>query len=300
MANTSVREEWWKNISFEAVFSGAFAGLFVTLIAGLALVLFVYIEDTLGWGNIFVENGPLSGRIPLIATSLPFIVLFLLWIGLSNVIGGYVAASIAPQNKILNATLASFPFVLLWLTSLVILGSTQFSYAANTFTLFLSFTSLLSNILLSLTGGYIRLRQVDNSATERKSVSVESFRLSPEKRGLLHGRMNRKNFMLSFAATSSAFVILMLVFINVSILIGIDLSILTIGAIGLFSVFQISISVRRFHDMNLSGWFSVGLLIPYVWWIFLILLLLVPGSKDKNKYGSPSDSFTLRSVFTGK
>src|SRR3989344_8903692 len=193
MADTSASEEWWKNISFEAVFSGAFAGFFVTLVFGFILVLLMAFEDILAGRAISFE---IEARIPIIATSTPFIAVFFLWIGIFNVVGGYLAARIACKHEIVNATLASFPFVLLLLTV------PQLTNINNAYSFSLTAISLFSNILLSLTGGYIRLRQIEKPSIERQVDSDEPTRLSAEKRGLFHGRISRKNYALSFAATS--------------------------------------------------------------------------------------------------
>lgn len=44
-------------------------------------------------------------------------------------------------------------------------------------------------------------------------------------------------------------------------------------------------SVRRLHDINLTGWYSILTLIPILGFIFSTILLFVPGNKESNKYG---------------
>jgi len=46
---------------------------------------------------------------------------------------------------------------------------------------------------------------------------------------------------------------------------------------------SIAIGVRRLHDMNLSGWFMLLALIPYVGGIALLILMSMP-SKEYSKY----------------
>ena len=62
-----------------------------------------------------------------------------------------------------------------------------------------------------------------------------------------------------------------------------------------------AVEVRRFHDMNLSGWWAllleicIGILMYFlkedyfviflISVVYLLLLSLIPGSKGKNKYG---------------
>lgn len=44
-------------------------------------------------------------------------------------------------------------------------------------------------------------------------------------------------------------------------------------------------AVRRFHDLDLSGWFSLLSLIPLVNIIVALYLLFAPGSKGGNRFG---------------
>ena len=46
----------------------------------------------------------------------------------------------------------------------------------------------------------------------------------------------------------------------------------------------LSATVRRLHDTNKSGWFVILFLIPLIVLIVLVFLIL-PGDKGKNKYG---------------
>ena len=45
------------------------------------------------------------------------------------------------------------------------------------------------------------------------------------------------------------------------------------------------LTIRRCHDMNLSGWFSLIGYIPYVNLVFLFALLVIKGTDGPNKYG---------------
>ncbi|HEU0047385.1 MAG TPA: DUF805 domain-containing protein [Nitrososphaera sp.] len=48
--------------------------------------------------------------------------------------------------------------------------------------------------------------------------------------------------------------------------------------------------VRRCHDMGWSGWFGLLGLIPFVGWIFGLVLTLKQGEVAVNKYGAPPSS----------
>lgn len=60
----------------------------------------------------------------------------------------------------------------------------------------------------------------------------------------------------------------------------------------LTSVAAFAVTVRRFHDLNLSGWFYAGSLVlmfipllNLVVWLGLVALMCIPGTKGPNKYG---------------
>lgn len=44
---------------------------------------------------------------------------------------------------------------------------------------------------------------------------------------------------------------------------------------------------RRLHDLNLSGWYVLLMLIPLVNFIFTLYLIFAPGSQGSNQYGYP-------------
>jgi len=59
--------------------------------------------------------------------------------------------------------------------------------------------------------------------------------------------------------------------------------------VGLYSlaVFlpALGVAIRRLHDTNRSGWWVLLALIPLVGWIWLIVLLALPGTQGPNKHG---------------
>lgn len=61
---------------------------------------------------------------------------------------------------------------------------------------------------------------------------------------------------------------------------------------GLFAIYGILaqvpsfiVAIRRANDMDQSGWLSLLLLVPFVNFIFILVLLFAPGTKGSNKYG---------------
>ena len=48
---------------------------------------------------------------------------------------------------------------------------------------------------------------------------------------------------------------------------------------------HLSVSVRRLHDIDRSGWFILVGLIPFVGWIFLLIWFCTEGTLGANRYG---------------
>jgi uncharacterized membrane protein YhaH (DUF805 family) len=54
-------------------------------------------------------------------------------------------------------------------------------------------------------------------------------------------------------------------------------------------VFGICLQVKRFHDFDCSGWYSLLALIPYVNFVVLLVLLFYPGTPGPNRFGDRDD-----------
>lgn len=53
-------------------------------------------------------------------------------------------------------------------------------------------------------------------------------------------------------------------------------------------IIGISLSVRRWHDLNKSGWWVLVNVIPILGWIYSIVMLgFMPGDQGSNQYGPP-------------
>lgn len=48
---------------------------------------------------------------------------------------------------------------------------------------------------------------------------------------------------------------------------------------------SICLGIRRLHDLNLSGWFFLIALIPYIGGLALLFLFCIPGDAEDNKFG---------------
>ncbi|EWC43016.1 DUF805 domain-containing protein [Pseudomonas stutzeri] len=61
-----------------------------------------------------------------------------------------------------------------------------------------------------------------------------------------------------------------------------------IGLIGMaWMVVNVQLGVQRLHDFGWSGWLILLNLVPLVGSLFPFVMLLVPGNRDVNRYGSP-------------
>ena len=47
----------------------------------------------------------------------------------------------------------------------------------------------------------------------------------------------------------------------------------------------ISVSVRRLHDIDKSGWFVFISVIPFIGWVILAIILIGKGTEGKNRFG---------------
>jgi uncharacterized membrane protein YhaH (DUF805 family) len=66
------------------------------------------------------------------------------------------------------------------------------------------------------------------------------------------------------------------------------MGILFILCFSFFIIPHISVNVRRFHDVNKSGWwFFISTIIPFGFFISSIALLFIKGTPGPNKYGEP-------------
>jgi len=47
----------------------------------------------------------------------------------------------------------------------------------------------------------------------------------------------------------------------------------------------LAVTVRRFHDINKSGWFVLLQIIPFIGWIIILVMLIEKGTEGKNRFG---------------
>ena len=52
------------------------------------------------------------------------------------------------------------------------------------------------------------------------------------------------------------------------------------------AISDLAVTAQRFRDIGCTGWAALLILIPYVGFIVWIVLMLIPGTRGENKYGS--------------
>lgn len=115
------------------------------------------------------------------------------------------------------------------------------------------------------------------------------------KPGFFSGRLNRVGYVMTlvyFLAFMLVPVVASLLFRALSIESPL-INIITLlwGMLGVLAAIPISISaqIRRWHDLDQSGWLTLLVLVPFAGLISSLLLLVLPGTNGKNAYGHPYD-----------
>jgi uncharacterized membrane protein YhaH (DUF805 family) len=120
--------------------------------------------------------------------------------------------------------------------------------------------------------------------------------------GFWKGRLSRLGFLMSFMYVLAYFLLaIILAFVGHGARV---LSLLEtlMGLIGVIAAIPITISVhvRRWHDIDQSGWMTLLGLIPFIGLLITTVLLVLPGTKGPNRFGpthqaslAPKDVFGL-------
>lgn len=104
----------------------------------------------------------------------------------------------------------------------------------------------------------------------------------------LQGRIGRLRFMAWNMVLSTTAIVAFVICMRMTKLSLVAAGLLgTIGVIA-FLVISLMFSIRRLHDAGWSAWLLLVNLIPGVGGFFSILLMVVPGNREPNKYGPPA------------
>ena len=105
----------------------------------------------------------------------------------------------------------------------------------------------------------------------------------------MKGRSSRKEFWM-FVLSMVGAIFILLAAINLMnipkggslpVTVGISLSLYLLGA----AISLLTVQVRRFHDLDLSGWLVLLNAIPYVGWAIVLLFMLAGGTRGDNRFG---------------
>ncbi len=98
------------------------------------------------------------------------------------------------------------------------------------------------------------------------------------------------SFITAFAGTSDTLTVIAMVILGT-----------IIAAVSVFMLFAyLGITIRRFHDLSMSGWWALTILVPYASLIIILILLFAPGKQDVNKYGRLRRPRNIRGVLLGR
>lgn len=108
-----------------------------------------------------------------------------------------------------------------------------------------------------------------------------------KKYAVFSGRARRKEYWM-FILFNFIFAILAMIIDNV---IGTAIKGIGYGLIYIIYILAVllpclAVSVRRLHDVGKSGWFLFISLIPFIGFIWLLVLMCTGGTPGENKYGA--------------
>jgi hypothetical protein len=140
-----------KKVSILGIVIGSIVDIVGTNIWGIFITIYVFISYNLLPMAISSPTEAIANVLYIIKTD-PIVVIVNIIVGsLFSILGGYISANIAKHNELLNGALASFLCILTSICS-ILMGS----YSTS---LFLDILLLTISPLLSMFGGYLRLKQ---------------------------------------------------------------------------------------------------------------------------------------------
>jgi uncharacterized membrane protein YhaH (DUF805 family)/cold shock CspA family protein len=121
-----------------------------------------------------------------------------------------------------------------------------------------------------------------------------------------HGRARRKEYwgFYLFWLIACAIVAAVGLVIDGSLenLDGYETPVATLTAVGLFCLAtflpSLAMTIRRQHDIGLSGWFYLLIFIPYIGGLIIFVFTLIPSQKHENKWGPIPAGIKIPPAFT--
>lgn len=115
---------------------------------------------------------------------------------------------------------------------------------------------------------------------KQQNEYVKASRFSDSK-----GRMNRTNYTVYQSIAMGLYFIIYIISLNESP--DPILSIISLCIMPFMVWIAVSSGVKRFHDINLSGWYYLLVLIPILGFIPWLILFIKQGDAGENRYGLP-------------
>lgn len=117
---------------------------------------------------------------------------------------------------------------------------------------------------------------------------------------LFSSRINRKNFWGGLVFILLLFPIILMVVNPLLEVAGVYSSVFEWVPLSIFILMALSISIRRLHDTDKSGFYLLLLLVPIVNFLVPVWLVFSKGSVGNNRYGNRDNGFSVKSIFTGQ
>ena len=123
--------------------------------------------------------------------------------------------------------------------------------------------------------------------------------------GMWAGRVGRRQYLVNYLILTVVGVILGfplafwfgLSIYNVSLAEAL-LSFLVLFILSIIqTVFVFSLHIRRLHDIDQTGLWSLLTLLPFIGFLLLLALIFIGGDSTSNKYGEPNDKGVLSAMF---
>ncbi|MEO4048821.1 DUF805 domain-containing protein [Pseudomonas sp. CAU 1711] len=124
-------------------------------------------------------------------------------------------------------------------------------------------------------------------STPKAEVGEALPEYGPLKVFTVNGRIGRVRYLGWSAVMTLLFMLLYvpaLIAMSVSPVVG---GLLLAAVVIAAMVVSVQIGVQRLHDLNWSGWLWLLMLVPVANMVIAILMLVVPGSSEANRYGPP-------------
>lgn len=121
-------------------------------------------------------------------------------------------------------------------------------------------------------------KQIDNLfAPPKQKINWATYFIGSS---LFRGRINNVRYAVIFVLA----VIMNYIYIHT------DSTLFKVAALMLFFIFGIGIGIRRFHDINKSGFWVLTFFIPILGLLIGLWLCYKKGNPDANHYGEPEES----------